>query len=154
MKKLILLLLFIPLVSFGQISISDLIKVGKMDMESFEIYALEKGYRFEDLQNTDSNKGLKMKKSNGSRAEFLTLYSNPSLVNVKYKGPVQERLVSKYKELKSLGFKIYRTFEWNDEKIYVKEYERSGPKNYVTERLQIEIYSDGIYCEIHYQYFL
>ena len=55
MKKLILLLLFIPLVSFGQISISDLIKVGKMDMESFEIYALEKGYRFEDLQNTDSN---------------------------------------------------------------------------------------------------
>ena len=39
MKKLILILLFIPLVSFGQISISDLIKVGKMDMESFEIYA-------------------------------------------------------------------------------------------------------------------
>ena len=41
MKKLIVLLLFFPLVSFGQISISDLIKVAKMDRESFEIYALK-----------------------------------------------------------------------------------------------------------------
>ena len=154
MKKLILLLLFIPLVSFGQISISDLIKVGKMDMESFEIYALEKGYRFEDLQNKDSYKGLKMKKSNGSRTEFLTLYLDHNIVNVKYKGPVQERLVSIYKELKSLGFKIDRTFEWNDEKIYVKEYSRSGPQNSWRDLLEINIYSDGIYCEIHYLKFL
>ena len=45
MKKLILLLLFIPLVAIGQsISVSNILKVAKMDRESFEIYAMDKGF--------------------------------------------------------------------------------------------------------------
>ncbi len=109
MKKLILLLLFIPLVSFGQISISDLIKVAKMDRESFEIYALENGYRYWKPIKEDGYEGLLMEKDN--RNEGLGHYSmlNKSLKS-DYMGP-QEGLVSIYKELKNLGFTLFETQE-------------------------------------------
>ena len=72
MKKLILLLLFVQSfsysqdISLGQISISELIKVAKMDRESFEIYALENGYSYNNKIVKDEMESLRMNKGSGS----------------------------------------------------------------------------------------
>ena len=155
MKKLLLLLLFIPLVSFGQISISDIIKVGKMDLESFEIYALEKGFRHNKIDKTeDSFYGLEMKKSDGIRTEYLTNYQKYGISNRRaaiYQGPIQERLVSIYKELKSLGYEMHgmSESESNGKTYFGKEYIKNG-----YETIYILISHDDLTVEINYQYFL
>ena len=154
MKNIFLILLFIPLVSYGQISISDLIKVGKMDLESFEIYALEKGFRFNKIENDEEDNlyGLGMKKPDGQRTEYLTNYQKyygDAARAVNYQGPIQEKLVSIYKELKSLGFEMYDMSEYeNDGKTYfLKEYIKNGG-----EEITIYIFPDGLTCEISYEY--
>ena len=156
MKKLILLLIFIPLVSFGQITISDIIKVGKMDLESFEIYALEKGFRFDNIENEEENNlyGLTMSKVEGQRTEYLSYYQKFFGVAdraVNYQGPVQEKLVSIYKELKSLGYEMHgmSESESNGKTYFGKEYIKNG-----YETIYILISHDDLTVEINYQYFL
>ena len=151
MKKLILLLLFIPLFSFGQISISDMIKVGKMDRESFEIYALEKGYRFEKITNEENYDGLTMSISGGKRTEYLSQYSKwpGRSFNVSYQGPAQERLSSIYKELRSLNFVLVNTavkkFDGDESGTYVKTYKKGDKESVI-----IYVFEDGMTCEIGY----
>ena len=61
MKKLLLLLLFIPLVAIGQsISVSNILKVAKMDRESFEIYAMDKVFVFNEFEEDEDFKGLRI----------------------------------------------------------------------------------------------
>ena len=153
MKQLILLLLFIPLVAFGQISMSDLIKVSKMDLENFEIYGLEKGYRFGKISNEEDVNwyGLQMKKTNGQRTEFLTNYQKMGFKGERgasYQGPMQERLATLYKEIKSLGFELSEMNEFeSDGKIYLaKDYKKNN------ELINIYVYPDGVNIEISYTY--
>ena len=149
MKKLILLLLFIPLVSFGQISISELIKVAKMDRESFEIYALENGYSYSNSNKKveDEMEYLRMDKGSGSNYKLLEHYTKfgSSSYASNYTGP-QEGLVNIYKELKNLGFTLDVAKELfvSEERYYLKSYIKND------ELVDIYITTDGYDLSIYY----
>ena len=149
MKKLILLLLFIPLVAIGQsISVSNILKVAKMDRESFEIYAMDKGFVFHKVEEDEHIKGLTMFKG-GYGGEYVSNYSKffGDKHSTNYQTYNTKRLSSIYKELKTLGFKLVDSKGLENDSYgyqYVKNYER-GTK----EELDIYIKSDWV--EIGYQ---
>ena len=125
-----------------------------MDLESFEIYGLEKGFRFNKIVNDEEYNlyGLGMKKPNRERTEYLTNYQKyygDAARGVTYQGPIQEKLVSIYKELKSLGFEMYDMSETenNGKTYFLKEYIKNGG-----EVISIYIFPDGLTCEITYEY--
>jgi len=149
MKKLILLL-FIPLVSFGQGELAQLIRVAKMDIESFEIYALEKGYTLNEFVDEENFKGLEMQKGFGSTTEYLSVYSK--WYNEKYKsvyqGEKQRRLPDIYGELKKMGFKLFDTESMTTDNgitSYVKEYKKGD-----RETISIYIFEGADTIEIAY----
>ena len=150
MKKLILILLFIPLVAIGQsISVSNILKVAKMDRESFEIYAMDKGFVFNEFEEDENFKGLSMFKGEYGSEEYLTNYSKYFWYkqSVNYQTANTKRLSSIYKELKTLGFKLVDSNGVENDSYgfqYVKNYER-GTK----EVLNINIKSDWV--EIGYK---
>ena len=150
MKKLILLLLYIPLVAIGQsISVSNILKVAKMDRESFEIYAMDKGFVFNEFEEDEDFKGLRMFKGEYGSEEYLTNYSKYFFYkySTNYQTRNTKRLSSIYKELKTLGFKLVDSKGLENDSYgyqYVKNYER-GTK----EELDIYIKSDWV--EIGYQ---
>ena len=150
MKKLILILLFIPLVAIGQsISVSNILKVAKMDRESFEIYAMDKGFVFHKVKEDEDIKGLTMYRGGNGSFEYLSNYSK--YFSYKYAANYQtsntKRLSTIYKELKTLGFKLVDSKgleNSSDGFQYEKNYQR-GTK----ESLNIYIKSDWV--EIGYQ---
>ena len=153
MKKLILLLLFVQSfsysqdISLGQISISELIKVAKMDRESFEIYALENGYSYNNKIVKDEMESLRMNKGSGSNYKLLEHFTKfgPSSYASSYFGP-QEGLVNIYKELKNLGFTLDDAKE-----LFISE-ERHYLKSYIKNDKFVDIYisTDGYDLSIHY----
>lgn len=153
MKKL-LLLLFIPLFSFNSFGqkIDQLIKISK-DLESFEIYALENGYKF--YRTIGAGFAFqKVTQINSFRpetkTEYLTIdksaFSDKYFTN--YQGQGQEELPDIYRELKKLGFKLVNTRDAasSEDEIqwYVKEYSRGD-----NEEISVYITSNGVY-ELNY----
>ena len=148
MKKLILILLFIPLVAIGQnISVSNILKVAKMDRESFEIYAMDKGFVFHKVEEDEHIKGLTMFKG-GYGGEYLSNYSKFYLYkhSTNYQTYNTKRLSSIYKELKTLGFKLVdsKGLENNSNGFqYEKNYQRGTKEG-------INIYIKSDWVEIAY----
>jgi hypothetical protein len=148
MKKLILILLFIPLVAIGQsISVSNILKVAKMDRESFEIYAMDKGFVFHKVEEDENIKGLIMFKG-GYGGEYLSNYSKffGNKHSTNYQTYNTKRLSSIYKELKTLGFKLVdsKGLENNSDGFqYEKNYQRGTKEG-------INIYIKSDWVEIAY----
>ena len=140
---------FLSSVGFGQISMSQLIKVAKMDKETFEIYAMDRGFNFSNLDDHEGVKGLIMlKKSGAYNYELLTSYSKyfkfKYASNYQFSRTDKDRLLSIYKELKALGFKLGNSRvidgDQDDEDVYryEKNYERGD------ESINIYIKSDKV----------
>ena len=95
-----------------------------MDRESFEIYAMDKGFVFNEFEEDENFKGLRMFRGGYGREEYLTNYSK--FYSYKYSTNYQtantKRLSSIYKELKTLGFDVLTTVGENDpcEVLFVK----------------------------------
>ena len=129
MKKLLYILaLLVCFSSFGQSYVAQLIKVAKMDMERFEIYALENGYSLEKFIDDDDIKGLSMVKGTGNNTEYLTSYSK--FYKKRYQSGYQcnkEKLIYIYRELEKLGFKLIKSENLNlkGTEAYVKYYKRA-----------------------------
>ena len=116
-----------------------------MDGESFEIYAIDKGFAFYEFEEDDDIKGLIMVKGEIGSEEYLTNYSIYFWFKyaANYQTANTNRLSSIYKELKTLGFKLVDSKGLKNGSQYVKNYER-GTK----EELKIFIKSDWV--EISY----
>lgn len=144
-KILIILLSFIPLVAIGQsISVSNILKVAKMDRESFEIYAMDKGFVFYEFEENVNIKGLRMFRGGYGSEEYLSNYSKYFGYKhaTNYQMRNTKRLSSIYKELKTLGFKLVDSKGLENDSYgmqYEKNYER-GTK----EELNIYIKSDWV----------
>ena len=60
--RLLFVFVFLSSVAFGQISVSQLIRLAKMDRENFEINANNKGFAFDRINTNDDENTLFMNK--------------------------------------------------------------------------------------------
>ena len=153
MKKLILLL-FIPLISlssFGQGEVTQLMRIAKMDLEKFEVFALENNYKFKKFDDKESYRGLSMVRGTGDQTEYLTVYDKffEFKYSSSYQAGKQKRLPNIYQELEKLGFKLVDMSNYSSSKSevnsYRKQYKR-GNKEFMT----IHIMDDGVTIEMSY----
>ena len=118
MKTTLLFLgIFFAGISYSQISVSQLIKMGKMDMESFEIYAIEQGYTFNKVIDSEVEEGLRFLKYDEYTGitRYISKYSKwySAISNISYNAHDNNSELSKiYRDLKELGFKLEET-EYN-----------------------------------------
>ena len=145
MKNILFTLtLLISFSSFGQVTMTELIEITKIDRESFEIFAMNKGFIFYDLRDEFDYNFLIMKTGTGQNTEYLTQASG-IVSGDKYSNyqPNKERLLTIYNELKTLGFRLISSEMTED--AYVKTYERG-----YSEEIIISIYNNSTGCNIDY----
>ena len=129
----LVLTLFLGL-SYGQISIKELIDISYMNSEEFEIFTMSKGYVFSSIINEFDKEALCMKEIK-SRREIrgYTGMKDQHFV-VRYISYNISELEKIYRDLGLLGFKlekrinedgfykkIYKNFSLNEELFYVAE---------------------------------
>jgi hypothetical protein len=132
MKKLLLILLCLPFIGFGQqISLKDLISISNMDSESFEIYSMNKSYKFGELLEDENIEGIRMDSYKNQITRYLTWFSKyfATKKTSGYQSDLQSELIGIYDELKSLNFSIAERRQ--EGKFYYKKYEKSDKKKTV-----------------------
>ncbi|MGB1104378.1 MAG: hypothetical protein ACPG21_12225 [Crocinitomicaceae bacterium] len=153
MKSIIsIFVLLFSFTVFGQISVGDLIKIAKMDSESFEIFILGKGYGFDASKDEEDVQGLRYFKWGGYNGSerYITHYTKffNDKFHANYQTAYTSELLGVYKELKVLGFELSLTErnvgEFDLSKTY---YKRS---NSTIEEVVVFVTSDWI--EIGYGY--
>lgn len=102
--------------SYGQMTLVDLMKIYKMDMDHFETYALSKGYNLSRFDRNDNVDGVVYVKGTGKETRHLTLYESwftdgPS---VDFQTRNSNELLNIKNQLNSLGFKIFDSYFMSD----------------------------------------
>ena len=127
---LLLLSVFFSTAIFSQIECqidhilpTELIQVAKMDRESFEIYAIDKGYSYYDILITDKINSLVVKRNEWGQ-EFLrhnTKHRNATLAS--HETSRVCLLPRWYSNLEAIGFRLNDTREFQGAyvKVYTKE---------------------------------
>ena len=118
-------LLCVTIFSFGQMSLSEIIKVNKMDMDQFETYAISKGYEFHKFQKDENYNGQSYVKGTGKSTKYLTLYDSYFSygTNVTYQTSSSTELLNIKNQLKSLGFNFFNSGTSGESQY--KEYKNS-----------------------------
>ena len=133
-------------VAYGQVSIQELISVSKMDSEGFEIYAMNKGFSFNNLKNNENIEGISMYNGKIGNERYLIWYSRyfTDKYASNYQTSNKSELAELYKEIGSLGFKL--DSREGTEEFYNKSYSRGK------EKLDIFIFQNKNWVEISYYY--
>jgi hypothetical protein len=127
MKNLLLILLvFVCNIAFSQTTITQLINVAKMDSESFEIYAMNKGYRFYEYLDKEDAQGISMFQGEYGTEKYLIKYLEffGKKNSVNYQTANTNELSKLYIELDALGFKL--NWKGQRDENFVKEYTRGN----------------------------
>jgi hypothetical protein len=108
--------------SFGQMTVSDMMKIYNMDLDQFETYAIRKGYHFYEVKSSENTFGHSYQKGTGNNTKYLTLYNKFFLYgsNLSYQTSNSNEYLLLKNELKTKGFllKSSETFEGTINKIY------------------------------------
>lgn len=124
--KLILsfLLIFSIHACFGQMTINEIIKVYKLNMDQFEEYAVEKGYEFNKYDRNDDYNGVGYAKGVGKQTKYLTFYDSWFSYgkNINYQISNQNEVFSLKKQLKETGFKLNDTYFMEDKTTKVEKF--------------------------------
>jgi hypothetical protein len=103
-------------------TMSEMMRVYKMDMDQFETFALSKGYVFYQLENSEDYYGHTYVKGYKENTKYLTLYSRYfSYGNeVTYQTSNSNEYLNFKNQLKNFGFSLYlsKTFEDKPVKKY------------------------------------
>ena len=122
--KYILFIFFIcsSYFSFGQMTVSEMMKIYKMDMDQFETYALNKGYKFKEIFNDYDRYGHAYMKGYRENTKYLTLYKEFPFygINVNYQTSNTSEYLNFKNQLKNLGFVLHseETFKDEPRKVY------------------------------------
>jgi hypothetical protein len=132
MKFILLLFLSISTTNLmSQISVSELIKIQKMNSDQFESYALNRGYELEEVEDNDNVNGVTFTKGVGKNTKYLSLYSTfySSGITVVFQTSNTTEFINFKSQLSNFGFKFYKkeTFTPSDENYtsQVNEYRSS-----------------------------
>jgi hypothetical protein len=144
---------FFALTSFGQsFSISELIKMAKMDVDTFDSYVTSKGFAFHLEENDNDVQGLEyafeISKKDLLRAEkFITLYQR--YFNYRYAIHYQTLSKKEYvnikNQIKVLGFKLKDSGIYEDD-----DGTASTHFEYIKGNATISIFADYKTYEINY----
>ena len=154
MKSIIsIFVLLFSFTVFGQISVGDLIKIAKMNSESFEIFMLENGYRFEASVDDEDVQGLRYFKSDGYNGSDRSVTHYTKFYSDKFSADymtayTSEELLGVYKELKVLGFELSVRERSLGEVDRARTYLKIS--NSTREEVLVLVYSDWI--SISYSY--
>ena len=109
--------------SFGQMTVSDMVKINNMNLDEFETYALERGYTFKEIKDKKERAyGHTYMQGRGITTKYLTLYTKyiGGFNLVTYQTSSSSEFLNIKNQLKTLGF-VLRTEEHYDGTPY-KEY--------------------------------
>ena len=122
-----LLLILSSCFSFGQMTMSEVMKIYKMDFDQFETYATNKGYQLKKFDRDEDVNGIVYVKGVGKQTKYLKLYDKfYSWGNTFDYETNNLTEVSNIKNQSiNLGFKLSKT--WFNENTQIKEY--SNNKN-------------------------
>ena len=145
--RLLFLFVFLTGISYSQITISELIKVAKMDTESFEIYAMDRGYKFDTAEDSQGTPVLVYFLNDYSHR--LTRYLKHFNFGVREFGMEYQtnttELNNIYKELNTLGFKMTEMEIKKHDADVVKKYKRGR------ELVTIFLKSDILFIGYHFR---
>ena len=130
MKIKFLLLFFVSTISYAQITLNDMKTILKMDYDSFETFAMNRGYVFKEFCNGEL-KCVTYTKGLGDKTKFITLYTKYYEVNENsftYQTSSEIEYLSIKKQMKELGFVLYDTDEWQEKGVLFKEYKNRNYK--------------------------
>jgi len=144
--KYILFIFFIcsSYFSFGQMTVSEMMKIYKMDMDQFETYALSKGYKFNELVNDENSYGHEYIKGYSENTKYLTLYSSffSRGINVNYQTSNTNEYLNFKNQLKNLGFVLHSEETFKDEPVKVYRNKTYEIRIYI---MKNEIYEIGLF---------
>jgi hypothetical protein len=108
--------------TFGQLTVSEMMKVYNMDFDQFETYAIMKGYEFQSIAKEDNFFGHVYVKGKGQNTKYIELYSKWFSYGKKvgYQTSNSTEFINFKNELKNKGFILIETedFKGSIEKIY------------------------------------
>lgn len=125
--------------------IIELIKIAKMDRESFEMYAMERGNSYNKIESNEDYNALYYSKRIAMVEDHLKHYTK--FFDDKFSSGYETnnvRLLSLwYKQLKDLGFKVSDSgeFDGSYNKVYIRD---------INGKEEIEIYIENDWLEISY----
>jgi len=142
MKYIFSLLLFFSFnFSFGQMTISEMIKVYGMDLDEFETFALGKNFELHEIKNDENIDGVVYIKNRGIYPYYLEL----DILNVyhgklvSFQTSINSEFASIKNQLKILGFKLF-----NDENSLIDKKKSMIIRSYKNLKWKVTITQDNI----------
>ena len=146
-----LLLVFSFNLSFGQMTLNELMRVYNMNFDQFETFAISKGYEIYKIYN-DKENSVSYTKGYGKDTKYLALFgvsynSFNKGINVSYQTGNPTEYLKIKNEMKNLGFKLFDSYFSLDSQV----------KEYRNNKFQLIIYTippkdnNSVHYEINLQ---
>lgn len=129
MKIKIILALLISTICNAQITLNDMKTILKMDYDSFETFAMNRGFSFSRFCEGEF-KCVVYTKGLGEKTKYITLYTKQIEVNgksVTFQTNTETEYLLLKKQMKEQGFILFDTVEWQEKGVLFKHYKN---KNY------------------------
>jgi hypothetical protein len=129
MKIKFLLVLFISTISYAQITLNDMKSIIKMDFDSFETFAMNKGFSFGEIC-TGGEECVNYVKGRGEQTKYITLFTKIIEFykkRVSYQTNSETEYLLIKKQMKEQGFSLLKTLPYEKKGILFKYYKN---KNY------------------------
>ncbi|MGC6433788.1 MAG: hypothetical protein ACON4M_06295 [Crocinitomicaceae bacterium] len=133
--------------SYGQISIKELLDISYMNSEEFEISTMDRGYNFSSIIEKEYRKGISMKEKQSFNERELIWHSKYMDWDyaVYYYSAFKNELLEIYKELGELGFKLdSRSTDVDGD--YVKRYRKDTEEFNIYLEIRIQYDDFYIWC--------
>ena len=129
MKIKIILTLLISTISYAQISLNDMKNIIKMDFDSFETFAMNKGFSFGEIC-TGGEECVNYVKGRGEQTKYIILFTKIIDVykkRVSYQTNSETEYLLIKKQMKEQGFSLLKTLPYEKKGVLFKYYKN---KNY------------------------
>lgn len=154
--KFFLIVLFFSTNTFGQnFSMPELIKMSKMDTDTFDTYVTSRGFVFFEEENKKNVEGvsyaLNISRIDKSKAsKFITLYQiyYDSRYSISYQTSNRQEYLNIKSQIKNLGFRLENSKVFNGE---IKNGSSANHFEYKKGKATIDLYAGSTNFEIDFE---
>jgi hypothetical protein len=147
MKIKFLLVCFVSTINYAQITLNDMKTIIKMDYDSFETFAMNKGFVFSSFcDDKIDDECVSYSKGVGEKTKYITLYrkyidyygKEVCRKKVTYQISLESEYLLFKKQMKEQGFSLVDSKEWEEKGVLFKYYENKYYKlNLAVSRYQV-----------------